>query len=112
MNLKKLPKDLNPTDKYKYKPHYIYRKININFFKIDLYPTSKHTTRFSFIKFSRHIVRLRLTYHVNCKMSTRQTSHLLEKVHRIKISHKTVVNYVLTTTAIIKLFVDTFDYST
>ena len=37
-NLKKLPKDLNPADEYKYKLHYIYREFNINFFKMDLYP--------------------------------------------------------------------------
>ena len=37
-NIKKLPKDLDPAHKYKYKLHYIYREFNINFFKMDLYP--------------------------------------------------------------------------
>ena len=41
-NIKKLPKDLDPAHKYKYKLLYIYREFNINFFKMDLYPISKH----------------------------------------------------------------------
>ena len=63
-NLKKLPKDLNPADEYKYKLHYIYREFNINFFKMDLYPISKYATGFSFKKFNPHIMGLCLTYHV------------------------------------------------
>ena len=109
-NLKKLPKDLDPADKYKYKLHYIYREFNINFFKMDLYPISKHATGFNFKKFNPHIMGLCLTYHVNCKMSTRQTAHVLEEVHGIKISHRTVANYALTAAAVIKPFVDTFNY--
>ena len=109
-NIKKLPKDLDPAHKYKYKLHYIYREFNINFFKMDLYPISKHATGFSFKKFNPHIMGLCLTYHVNCKMSTRQTAHVLEEVHGIKISHRTVANYALTAAAVIKPFVDTFNY--
>lgn len=63
-NIKKLPKDLDPAHKYKYKLHYIYREFNINFFKMDLYPISKHATGFSFKKFNPHIMGLCLTYHV------------------------------------------------
>ena len=51
-----------------------------------------------------------LTYNVNCKMSTRQTAHVLKEVHGIQISHRTVANYALTAAAVIKPFVDTFDY--
>ena len=79
-------------------------------FKMDLYPISKHATGFSFKKFNPHIMGLCLTYHVNCKMSTRQTAHVLEEVHGIKISHRTVANYALTAAAVIKPFVDTFNY--
>ena len=35
---------------------------------------------------------------------------LLEEVHRIKISHRTIANYALTAAAVIKPFVNTFDY--
>ncbi|MFR2264624.1 MAG: IS66 family transposase [Clostridium sp.] len=43
-------------------------------------------------------------------MSTRQTAHVLEKVHGIKISHRNIANYALTSAAVIKQFVDTFNY--
>ena len=109
-NLKKLPKDLNPSDKYKYKLHYIYREFNINFFKMDLYPISKHATGFNFKKFNPHIMGLCLTYHVNLKLSTRQTVHALKEVHGIDISHTMVAKYAMTAAAVIKPFVDTFDY--
>ena len=108
-NIKKLPKDLNPADKYKYKLHYIYREFNINFFNMDLYPISKHATGFNFKKFNPHIMGLCFTYHVNCKISTRQTTHVLNEVHGIKISHRTIANYTLTA-AVINPFVDTYNY--
>ena len=96
-NLKKLPKGLNDSDKYKYKLHYIYREFTINFFKMDLYPISKYATGFTFKKF-------------NSQLSTRQTAHALKEVHGIDISHRTVANYALTAAAVIKPFVDTFEY--
>lgn len=52
-----------------------------------------------------------LTYHVNLKLSTRQTAHALKEVHGIKISHTMVANYAMTAATIIKPFVDTFDYA-
>ena len=109
-NLKKLPKGLDDSDKYKYKLHYIYREFSINFFEMDLYEISKRATGFSFKKFNPHIMGLCLTYHVNLKLSTRQTAHALKEVHGIKISHTMVANYALTAAAVIKPFVDTFDY--
>lgn len=51
-----------------------------------------------------------LTYHVNLKLSTRQTAHALAEIHSIKISHTMVANYALTAATVIKPFVDTFDY--
>lgn len=109
-NLKRLPKDLNPSDKYKYKLHYIYREFNINFFKMDLYKISKYATGFNFKKFNPHIMGLCLTYHVNLKLSTRQTVHALKEVHGIDISHTMVAKYAMTAAAVIKPFIDTFDY--
>ena len=109
-NLNKLPKTLSDADKYKYKLHYIYREFNINFFKFDLYSVSKRATTLNFKKFNPHIMGLALTYHVNLKLSTRQTAHALKEVHGIDISHTMVSNYALTAAAVIKPFVDTFDY--
>ena len=109
-NLKKIPKDIDPSKKYKYKLHYLYREFSINFFKMDLYPISKHATGFNFKKFNPHIMGLCLTYHVNLKLSTRQTAHALKEVHGIDISHTMVAKYAMTAAAVIKPFVDTFDY--
>ena len=109
-NLSKLLKTLNDADKYKYKLHYVYREFNINFFKVNLYSVSKRATTLNFKKFNPHIMGLALTYHVNLKLSTRQTAHALKEVHGIDISHTMVSNYALTAAAVIKPFVDTFDY--
>ncbi|WP_461207905.1 IS6 family transposase [Clostridium sp. DL1XJH146] len=109
-NLKKLPKDLNPCEKHKYKLHYIYREFTIDFFKMDLYSLPKRAINFRFKKFNPHILGLCLTYHVNLKLSTRQTAHALREVHGIDISHTMVANYAMTAAAVIKPFVDSFDY--
>ena len=110
-NLKKLPNAIKPSEKFKYKLHYIYREFNINFFKIDLHTISDRAISFNFRKFNPHIMGLCLTYHVNLKLSTRQTAHALAEVHGIKISHTMVSNYALTAASVIKPFVDTFDYN-
>ena len=109
-NLAKLPKGLDATDKHKYKLHYIYREFTIDFFKMDLHGLPSNAINFKYKKFNAHIMGLCLTYHVNLKLSTRQTAHALEEVHGIKISHTMVANYAMTAAAVIKPFVDTFDY--
>ena len=109
-NLKKLPNNLSHSEKSKYKLHYKYREFTLNFFKMNLYEVSPKATSFNFKKFNPHILGLCLTYHVNLKLSTRQTAHALAEVHGIKISHTQVANYALTAASIIKPFVDTFDY--
>lgn len=109
-NLAKLPKDLTTDDKYKYKLHYIYREFTIDFFKMDLHELPSRAINFKYKKFNAHIMGLCLTYHVNLKLSTRQTAHALEEVHGIKISHTMVANYAMTAAAVIKPLVDNFDY--
>ncbi len=109
-NLAKLPKDISPKDKQKYKLHYIYREFTLDFFKMDLHSLPDKAINFSFKKFNPHIMGLCLTYHVNLKLSTRQTAHALLEVHGIKISHTMVANYALTAAAVIKPFVDTYNY--
>ena len=96
--------------KYKYKLHYIYREFTVDFFKMNLHALSKRAINFNFKKFNPHIMGLCLTYHVNLKLSTRQTAHALAEIHSIKISHTMVANYALTAATVIKPFVDTFDY--
>ena len=109
-NLKCLPKDLPAEEKYKYKLHYIYRELTMDFFKMDLHALPKRATNFKYKKFNAHIMGLCLTYHVNLQLSTRQTARALKEVHGIDISHTTVSNYALTAASVIKPFVDTFDY--
>lgn len=108
--LKRLPSDVKPSEKYKYKLHYIYREFTVDFFKMNLHELSKRAINFNFKKFTPHIMGLCLTYHVNLKLSTRQTAHALAEVHGIKISHTMVANYALTAATVIKPFVDTFEY--
>lgn len=109
-NLDKLPKDLSAAHKHKYKLHYIYREFTIDFFKMDLHRLPSRAINFKYKRFNAHIMGLCLTYHVNLKLSTRQTAHALKEVHGINISHTMVANYALTAAAVIKPFVDTFDY--
>ena len=109
-NLKRLPAGIKPSDKNKYKLHYIYREFTVDFFKMDLHAISKRASNFSFRKFNPHIMGLCLTYHVNLKLSTRQTAHALFEVHGIKISHTMIAKYALTAAAVIKPFVDTYNY--
>ena len=109
-NLSKLPKNLKPDDKYKYKLHYLYREFTIDFFKMDLHELPQRALNFNFKKFNPHIMGLCLTYHVNLKLSTRQTAHALDEIHGIKISHTMIANYAMTAAAVIKPFVDTYDY--
>lgn len=110
-SLKRLPIDIKPSEKYKYKLHYIYREFTVDFFKMNLHALPKRASTFNFKKFNPHILGLCLTYHVNLKLSTRQTSHALKEVHGIDISHTMVANYALTAAAVIKPFVDTYDYN-
>lgn len=109
-NLRKLPKDFPKEQKYLYKLHYIYREFTVDFFAMDLHSLPQNATSFSFKKFNPHILGLVLTYHVNLKLSTRQTSYALKDIHGIDISHTTVANYAMTAAAVIKPFVDTYDY--
>lgn len=109
-NLKKLPDGIKPSEKYNFKLHYIYREFTVDFFKMDLHAISKRAVNFNFKKFNSHIMGLCLTYHVNLNLSTRQTANALSDVHGIKISHTMVANYAQTAAAVIKPFVDTYDY--
>jgi transposase-like protein/uncharacterized protein YbaR (Trm112 family) len=109
-NYTKLPKDISNIEKSKYKLRYIYREFSVDFFKMDLHELPSRSINFKYKKFNAHIMGLCLTYHVNLKLSTRQTKHALEEIHGIKISHTMVSNYAMTAAAVIKPFVDTFDY--
>lgn len=62
------------------------------------------------IHFSKHILGLILTYHINYGLSTRKTASLMSDVHGVSISHQTVSNYANATSRIIRPFLDDFPY--
>ena len=109
-NLKRLPKDLDPKDKYQYKLHYIYREFTLDFFSMDLNQLPSWATSFKFRKNNAHIVGLSLTYHINLGLSLRKTAEAMREIHNINISHTMVASYARTAAVLIKPFVDTFDY--
>lgn len=101
---------LNMHDLNLYKEHpekiklrYIYRKYNIDF------PTLQKDYR-EFIKTpidlsraysSQYVIGLCLTYHVNYGLSYRQTASILQDIHEVFISYKTVENYCKAASSII-----------
>ena len=97
-------------DKHKFKLRYIYREFTIDFFKVDLSTMPKGSVNLNFRKFSSHIMGLCLTYNVNLGLSTRTTARALWEVHQVKISHVMVSKYAKTAAALVKPFVDDFDY--
>jgi transposase-like protein len=78
--------------------------------KMDLNTLPKRAINFNFRKFNPHIMGLCLTYRVNLNLSTRKTADALRDIHGIKISHATVANYAITAAAVVKPFVDNYDY--
>jgi transposase-like protein/ssDNA-binding Zn-finger/Zn-ribbon topoisomerase 1 len=99
------------VSKHKFKLHYIYREFTLDFFKMDLSSLPKGATNLNFRQFSPHIMGLCLTYNVNLGLSTRATARALWEIHQIKISHTMVNNYAKTAAAIVKPFVDTYNYN-
>ena len=95
---------------YKYKVRYIYRKFNIDF--TPLSKSSPVTTNVSLpkIQCSQYILGLILTYTVNYGIPARKTAALMFDVHKVKISHQTVLNYMHAVAPIVKPFVDAFPY--
>lgn len=94
----------------RFKLRYIYREFIVDFFKMDPYSMPKDHSSFHFRKFSPHVLGLCLTYCVNLGLSTRKTSQALRDIHGVTISHVAVAKYAKTAAAIVKPYVDSFDY--
>lgn len=110
-NLKKVdPEHLEENEKYRYKLHYIYREFTVDFFSMDLSSLPKNASSLKFRDFNAHIMGLCLTLHVNLGLSLRKTSHALEDLYGISISHQQVANYARTAALCIKPFVDHYPY--
>lgn len=111
-NLKNVSKEDLDEDygKNKYKLHYIYRELNVDFFRIDLNSLPKNASSLKFNKHNSHVMGLCLTLHVNLGLSLRKTSQALRDLYNIHISHQQVANYARTAALLVKPFVDNYDY--
>jgi len=112
-NKSKIPKqEIDTYEKHpeRYNLKYRYREFTTDFFKMDLHSLPKGACNFSFRKFSPHVLALVLTYAVNCNLSSRNTAKALREIHGVSISHTHVQNYVRAASAVLKPFVDTYDY--
>ena len=110
---------LNNHDKKLYREHpqkiklrYIYRKFNIDF------PTLQKDYR-NFIKSpidlsraysSQYVIGLCLTYHINYGLSYRQTAAILQDVHEVYISYKTVENYCKAVSSNVQYLLEFYPY--
>lgn len=109
--------NVHDTNLYKEHPEklklrYIYRKFNI-----DIPTLTKDYREFiqSPIDISRayssqYIIGLCLTYHVNYGLSYRQTASILQDVHEVHISYKTVENYCKVAYSIIHPLLEFYPY--
>ncbi|MHB1484060.1 MAG: IS6 family transposase [Saccharofermentanales bacterium] len=94
----------------RFKLHYYYRESTVDFFKMDPYSMPAGSCNLKFRNFSPHVLGLCLSYTVNLGLSTRVTAMALRDIHEVSISHVTVAKYAKTAAAIVKPFVDSFDY--
>lgn len=94
---------MNVHDTKLYKQHpeklklrYVYRKYNIDFSTLtkDYREFIKSPIDISKAYNSQYIIGLCLTYHVNYGLSYRPTASILQDIHEVKLSYKTVENYV------------------
>lgn len=110
---------LNVLDKQLYLEHpekiklrYIYRKFNIDLPTItnDFKEFLKSLININRAYSSQYIIGLCLTYHVNYGMSYRQTAALLNDIHEVRISYKTVENYCKSVSSIVQYILEFYPY--
>ena len=110
---------LNIVDKQLYLDHpekiklrYIYRKFNIDLPTItnDFKDFLKSPININRAYSSQYIIGLCLTYHVNYGMSYRQTAALLNDIHEVRISYKTVENYCKSVSSIVQYILEFYPY--
>ena len=110
---------LNVHDANLYKKHpekiklrYIYRKFNIDFPTLtkDYREFIKSPIDISRAYSSQYIIGLCLTYHVNYGLSYRQTASILQDVHEVYISYKTVENYCKSASSIVHPLLEFYPY--
>lgn len=90
-----------------FKLHYQYKDYHFNFNNLQCAQTAFSTkTNLSKVRNNSHTISLILTYFINLALSSRQTRDALLKIHDIKVSHQTIINYTNSIAALISDFVD------
>ena len=99
----------NPT---LFKLHYVYRKFHIDLPTLtkDYRDFVKQPVDLSKIYSSQYVLGLCLTYHVNYGLSYRQTASILNDIHEIDISYKTVENYCKSVSPTIQALLEFYPY--
>lgn len=109
--------NVHDTNLYKEHPEklklrYIYRKFNI-----DIPTLTKDYREFiqspidiSKAYSSQYVIGLCLTYHVNYGLSYRQTASILQDIHEVNISYKTVENYCKAASSIVHPVLEFYPY--
>ena len=90
-----------------FKLHYQYREYH--FKPQDLLcarPAFQTKTDLFRIRNNSHVVSMSLTYFINIGLSSRQTKEALLRIHNIKISHQSIINYANSAASLICGFVD------
>lgn len=111
-SLTKEEKKLYKSKPYLFTLHYTYRKYNVTIPELqqDYRDFVKSPVDLSKIYSSDYVVGLCLTYHVNYGLSYRQTASILNDVHEVRISYKTVENYCKAVSALVQPIVEYYDY--
>lgn len=106
--------DINLYKKYpeKFKLRYVYRKFNIKIPTLtdDYRKFIQSPIDISKAYSSQYIIGLCLTYHVNYGLSYRQTASVLQDVHEVYISYKTVENYCKAASSIVHPLLEFYPY--
>lgn len=94
------------------KLRYIYRKFNIEFPSLmqDYRDFIQTPIDISKAYKSQYIIGLCLTYHVNYGLSYRQTASILQDIHEVYISYKTVENYCKSVSTIVQYLLEFYPY--
>jgi len=110
-------KSLSPSERklytkepHRFKLHYIYREFTINFKPLSMESPIMPDVDLAKIHSSPHVLGLVLTYHINYGLSSRLVASIMRDIHSVSISHQTVINYANAAAAILKPFIDNFDY--
>ena len=97
----------NSGSSSQFKLHYQYREYSFNLADLNCArPAFATKTDLSRIRNTTHTVSMILTYLINIGLSSRQTKEALYRIHNIKVSHQTIINYSNSAASLISPFVD------